>query len=269
MPDKSPTILFLGDIVGKPGRKAIAQALPNLRKEYSPDLVIANAENLAHGVGITPKTLAECREAGIDFFTSGNHVWRKESVNELFKDPDIPLIRPANYPVGMPGCGYKTVSLGSSQLLMINLNGQVFIEGEFSSPFSAIDEILSQFKNIELGGILVDFHAEATSEKVAFGLYTDGRVSAVLGTHTHIPTADERILPGGTAYITDVGMVGLKDSVIGVDKHIIIEKFLTKKGHMHDIPEQGLCIINAVMVQLNTGTKKADAIKRIYQEIEV
>jgi hypothetical protein len=269
MPDNEIKILFFGDIVGKPGRKAVAKVLPDLKKEHQPDFVMANAENLAHGVGITTKTMAECQAAGIDFFTSGNHVWRKDGVQEIFKDLDAPLIRPANFPPGLPGTGHKLITIGKHPLLVINLNGQVFIEGEFSSPFKEIDLILKQYQNTELHGIIVDMHAEATSEKVAFGLYTDGRVTAVLGTHTHIPTADERILSQGTAYITDVGMVGLKDSVLGVDRTIIIEKFLTQKSKAHDIPEKGQCVVNAVLVTLNTQTKKAKKITRIYTETEV
>lgn len=262
-------ILFFGDIVGKPGRKAVIQLLPELKKEYRPDITIANAENLAHGVGVTQKTLDECRAAGIDFFTSGNHIWRKEEVNEILKSPDAPLIRPANYPANMAGTGHKILMLGKNSLLVINLNGRVFIDGEFASPFQTIDDILSQYAGKKVDGILVDFHAEATSEKVAFGHHVDGRVAAVLGTHTHVPTADETILPHGTAYITDVGMAGLKDSVIGVDKDIIIEKFVTEKGRAHDIADHGRCVVNAVIVAINTKTRQAEHIARIARETKV
>lgn len=263
------TILFFGDIVGKPGRHAISAVLPDLKKQYHPDFIIANAENLAHGVGVTEKTLAECRQAGIDFFTSGNHIWRKENVQELFKDPDIPLVRPANFPPDMPGSGDKSFKLGNFSLLVINLNGQVFIEGEFSSPFKSIDDILLRHHDKKFNGIFVDFHGEATSEKVAFGQYVDGRVSAVIGTHTHIPTADETILSKGTAYLTDVGMVGIKDSVLGVDKQIILESFLTQRGMAHDIPEHGVCLVNAVLITIDPATAKAKKIERIYREVTV
>jgi metallophosphoesterase (TIGR00282 family) len=270
MPEKDEIrILFVGDIVGKPGRKAVAQILPALKPQYQPDITIANAENLAHGVGVTQKTLDECLSAGIDFFTSGNHIWHKDEVKEILKNPDAPLIRPANYPPSMSGQGYKVLALGKYSLLVINLNGRVFIDGDLASPFQTVDDILNHYANTTIHGILVDFHAEATSEKVAFGHHVDGRVAAVLGTHTHIPTADETILPHGTAYITDVGMVGLKDSVIGVDKDIIIEKFLTEKGRAHDITDQGTCVINAVLVVIDTQTKKAKHIERILRETNV
>jgi len=261
-------ILFFGDIVGRAGRQAITQVLPEMKKEFKPDLTIANAENLAHGVGITPKTLDECQSAGINFFTSGNHVWKKPDVEKIFAKADAPLIRPANYPEDMPGAGYQTVLAGTSPILVINLNGIVFIEEEFTDPFQAVDEILSRHTNSGLAGIIVDFHAEATSEKVAFGWHVNGRVSAVIGTHTHIPTADERILSDGTAYITDVGMVGPRDEVLGVDKSVIIHNFKNKSDKKpHSIPRTGPCIANAVVIEIDTKTKKAKNIKRITKEI--
>jgi len=262
-------ILFFGDVVGKPGRKALAAMLPQLKQDLPPDCVLANAENLAHGLGITEKTLNECREAGVDFFTSGNHVWEKADVNNLFADPATPLIRPENYPSEKPGAGHKLVSIGKESLLVVNLNGQVFIEEKFTSPFTAIDSVLKLYHDNPPGGIIVDFHAEATSEKVALGWYVDGRVSAVLGTHTHIPTADEKILPHGTAYISDVGMVGLKESVIGVDKEIVINNFLGTKTSAHDIPEHGPCILNAVFIEIDPVSRQAKSLNRIYREVTV
>jgi len=272
MPDNnSIKVLFLGDIVGKPGRKALVKSLPQIKQEYKPDITIANAENLAHGIGITLKTFEECLRAGIDLMTSGNHIWGKPDANKIFENIDSPLLRPANYPDQTPGQGQKTLLVGTKSLLVINLNGRVFIEDErgFSCPFKAIDRILEQYDKTDLSGIIVDFHAEATSEKVAFGWYVDGRISAVLGTHTHIPTADEKIMPQGTAYITDVGMVGLKESVIGIDKDIIIKKFLTQEPITHDIPDKGPCLINAVLVTIDSTTKKTKKIERIYKEIIV
>ncbi|MFA6098938.1 MAG: TIGR00282 family metallophosphoesterase [Patescibacteria group bacterium] len=256
-------VLFFGDIVGKAGRRAIAKVLPELKKKYQPDITIANGENLAHGVGITQKTLDECLGYGIDFFTSGNHIWKKPEVEKIFANPDAPLIRPANYPESKPGAGQKTILVGSYPLLMINLNGRVFIEEEFSDPFKKVDEILSAHAEQNLAGIIIDLHAEATSEKVAFAWYVNGRVSAVLGTHTHIPTADEKILSGGTAYITDVGMVGPKNEVLGVDKDIIINNFTENQRKAHQIPEKGECIINAVFLTIDPETKKAETIERI------
>ncbi len=270
MSNNKITILFIGDIVGRAGRKAVAAIIPELKKELQPDFIIANAENLAHGVGVTKKTLDQCHEAGINLFTSGNHIWKKEEVNEIFQDPDAPLIRPANYDDTYPGQGYTSVVVGTQTLLVANLNGRVFMQEKFKDPFATIDQILTQHPKEQYAGIIVDFHAEATSEKIAFGWYVDGRVSAVIGTHTHIPTADEKILPGGTAYITDVGMVGPKSSVLGVSTDIIIHNFLHPESRQtHDIPTTGICLVNAVMVTINTETKKAETITRIYREIEV
>lgn len=270
MPDSQPIkVLFFGDIVGKPGRKAITKIVPQLKEEFQADLVIANAENLAHGLGVTEKTLNECSKAGIDLFTSGNHIWKKSEVYKLFEDPEIPLIRPANYSDDSPGRGQKNLLVGEKTVLVINLNGQVFIEDEFSCPFHKIDQILDEYKKTELAGIIIDFHAEATSEKVAFGWYLDGRVSAVLGTHTHVATADEKILPQGTAYITDAGMVGLKESVIGIDKDIVMHNFLNDESKAHDIPTAGLCIVNAVLIKINPKNKQAIDISRINREINV
>ena len=270
MPDNdSIRILFIGDIVGKPGRKALTAALPSIQQKHAPDVTIANAENIAHGLGVTQKTLDECRHAGIDFFTSGNHIWKKPNVLELFHDDEIPLIRPANYPEDAKGKGYKTVMVGEKKLLVINLNGQVFIEDKFSSPFTAIDKILKKEDISDYAGIIIDFHAEATSEKVAFGWYVDGRVSAVLGTHTHIQTADEKVLPKGTGYISDVGMTGLKESVIGIDKDIILNNFTQEKTIAHDIPDHGQCIINAVLVDIDASNQQTTSIERVYHEVEV
>lgn len=257
----SITILFFGDIVGKPGRRAVAAVLPELQQELSPDLVIANAENLAHGVGVTRKTLEEMRVSGIDFFTSGNHIWSKPEVYEIFQDIEYPLIRPANYGPKSPGRGYQLIPVGKEQLLVVNLHGQVFIEEELDNPFHALDAILGQVQE-PYAGIIVDFHAEATSEKSAFGWHADGRVSAVLGTHTHVPTADDRILPHGTAFISDVGMCGLRDSVIGVDTEIILDKFLQKNSRAHDIADHGDCVVNAVQITIDPDTKKATSLTR-------
>jgi len=262
-------ILFFGDVVGKPGRRALAAALPDLKKEFQPDLVVANAENIAHGVGITSKTMEECRQAGVDFFTSGNHAFKKPDALNIFADPDAPLIRPANFTDQQAGSGHKIITVGKMSLLMVNLNGQVFIEEKFSSPFIVIDTILAQYQGTDIAGIFVDLHAEATSEKVAFGWHVDGKVSAVIGTHTHIPTADETILPKGTAYITDAGMVGLKESVIGVDKDIILNNFTNTETTAHDIPDHGMCVVNAVLVSIDPATRHATDIRRIYREISI
>ncbi len=270
MPDnKEIKILFFGDIVGKPGRKAISKIIPELKKELNPDLIIANVENLAHGTGITQKTIDQMLNVGIDFFTSGNHIWSKPVAYEILDNPDIPIIRPANYPDDSPGVGHKTILVGTKSVMIINLHGQVFIEDDLTNPFHKIDKILTDANLDNLSAIFVYFHAEATSEKVGFGWYLDGRVSVVVGTHTHIATADNRILPGGTAYQTDVGMNGLRDSVIGIDKDVILHNFTSSESKAHEISESGICSINASLISINPTTKKSTKITRIYREIDV
>jgi metallophosphoesterase (TIGR00282 family) len=262
-------ILFFGDIVGKIGRKAINKVLPELKKELRPDLVLANGENLAHGKGVTEKTIKEVVEAGIDFLTSGNHIWAEKKVIPILEEGKLPLIRPANYPPGTPGAGEKIIEVGGMKVLIINLMGRVFIKEDLDCPFRKIDKILEEYKKEKLTAIIVDLHAEATSEKQAFGWHVDGRVSAVVGTHTHIGTSDGQILPQGTAYITDIGMVGAKKSVIGVDKSIIQKIFLTQMPTLHEIPEEGICTFNAVLVEIDPKTKKATKIERIDREVNI
>lgn len=262
-------VLFFGDVVGRIGRQGLKKALPEMKKEYQPDLVIANGENAAHGIGITKKILNELKEAGVDFFTSGNHIFKKPEAEELLTAKDSIILRPANYPTGTPGPDYKIIEVGSRQILIINLMGQVFIKEEFASPFEKIDEILVKIDQKNLAGIIVDFHAEATSEKVAFGWHVDGRVTAVLGTHTHVPTADAKILPQGTAYITDVGMVGATDSIIGNEKGPVLDSFLTDVAHKVEIPEEGEVEIDAILLEIDPKTKKAKSITRLDRKIEV
>jgi len=262
-------VLFFGDIVGKISRRAIKVILPKLKEEFQPDLVMANAENAAHGSGVTKKILEELNQAGIEFFTSGNHIFKKPEANELLTAKNSIIIRPANYQGELPGKGYKVVEVGSKKLLVINLMGRVFIPEEFDCPFKKVDEILDQVDTNDLAGIIVDFHAEATSEKVAFGWHVDGRVSAVLGTHTHVPTADFKILPQGTGYITDVGMVGASESVIGDKKETVLNSFLTDGSHKVEIPEEGEVQVNAVLVEIDPKTKKTTAINRLDRKIKV
>lgn len=223
--------LFFGDIVGKTGRQAVAKVLPELRKEYSPDLVIANVENLAHGKGVTLKTFQEVIDAGVDFFTSGNHVFDKPEAKEVFKKFPEKLIRPANFEGQLPGNGFVILEIRRQAVLVMNLAGQVFMEkqfdqGKITNPFLKLNEMLETPQAQEAKIRLLDFHAEATSEKRGMGFWADGKVAAVLGTHTHIPTADAQILPGGTGYQTDVGMTGAADSIIGVTKDSALRRFL-------------------------------------------
>lgn len=266
---KKIKIIFLGDIFGKIGRKGVIKYLPELKKEYNPDFIIANAENLAHGHGITRNSLQEMLNAGINFFTSGNHIMDKPDGEFILAEKDAPIIRPANYLKEMPGQGEKIFNIGEKKLLMINLMGRVFFQENYKNPFKIMDELLEKYKNEPISGIIVDFHAEATSEKVALGYFLDGRVSAIIGTHTHIQTADEKVLPNGSAYISDVGMIGAKESVIGLDKDEVVQNFINEAGMSADIPETGICLINGVYLEIDSSTKKAVKIERINKQTEI
>jgi metallophosphoesterase (TIGR00282 family) len=219
------TILFIGDIVGKAGRRVVADVIQDIIKDYDVNFVIANGENAAGGTGITPEIADKLFSLGIDVLTSGNHIWQKKEIIEYIRH-EKRLIRPLNFSPDAPGEGsYLVKTAGGFAVAIVNLAGRVFMD-TYSCPFRAIDREIEQlYQRADI--IIVDFHAEATSEKQAFGWYLDGRVGAVIGTHTHVQTADERILPQGTAYITDVGMTGAMDSVIGVKKELAIQKFLT------------------------------------------
>ena len=249
-------ILFFGDVVGKPGRQGLAQVLPMLKNEYQPDVVIANVENMAHGKGVTPSTMKEMAELGITAFTSGNHVFSKgEQSAEAFSQYES-LIRPANYEGTWPGHGYYRFSIGSQQILLINLNGTVFFENQFrgtiANPFFAVNELLE--KESQKGDIIVvDFHAEATSEKVAMGWHLDGKVSLVVGTHTHVPTADSKILPQGTGYVTDLGMVGPVKSVLGAQIENALNPFLEKGKFSYEVADDNNVVVNAVFAEIEDG----------------
>lgn len=246
-------ILFIGDIVGRPGREATKLILPKLVKKEKIDFVIANGENLAHGKGMTEKIYLEMREAGIDCFTSGNHIWAKKEFVPLLDDKNIKVLRPANYPPDAPGRGYEIFEIGTSKLVVINLMGRVFFPVDLDCPFRKLDEILKEIGEMPT---IVDFHAEATSEKRAFGFYAQNKVSAVFGTHTHISSADEEIMGGKMAYISDVGMVGVHDSVLGVEKELIIQKFLDQILTRHELAE-GEVEFNAVILEIDRrGTAK-------------
>ena len=259
-------ILFIGDIVGRPGREATRKLLPTLKKEFSPNLIIANGENASHGKGLNARHAKELHQAGIDFFTSGNHIWCQPTIFELMDSKDPYIIRPANYPETNPGTGYQIFQTSlMKKVLIINLQGRVFVKDDLDCPFRTLDKILKKTKKEEPDIILVDFHAEATSEKVTLGHYAAGRVDAVIGTHTHIMTADERLLKDKTAYITDVGYVGLKNSAIGVDLEPIVDQFLTQIQAKHSITPGGPVCFNAVIMQFDEG--KASSIERIQMEI--
>ena len=255
-------VLFIGDIFGKTGRKMTRKVLPKIKEKYSVDLVIANAENSAHGRGTTPKILAELRKTGVDFFTSGNHIWQNQTIFEELEDKKSDLIRPANYPPGTKGYGYKKIKIGKNKSVIINLMGRVFLKENFDCPFREVDRILKEQKG-KYDFALVDFHAEATSEKVAMRHYLDGKVTAVMGTHTHIPTADAQITKKGTAYITDLGMVGSRDSVIGLEKDAIIQKFLQQTPVKHEVEEHGEIEFDAVLIEINEKNGKVIEIEQI------
>jgi len=251
-------ILAIGDVIGKPGRKALNQLLPGLRRQYGLDLIIVNGENAAGGIGLTVATAREMLDAGADVLTSGNHIWMHREIYP-YLDGEMPILRPLNYPPGVPGRGHLVIG----KVAVVNLIGRVFI-GDFDNPFQAIDKLLAK---LEPKIIIVDFHAEATSEKVAMGRYLDGRVSAVLGTHTHVGTTDAQILPKGTAYVSDIGMTGPLDSVIGDDADAASERFLTSMPHRLSVG-RGKVALNGILVEVDDDTGKALSIERIYQEVE-
>lgn len=262
-------VLFFGDIFGKIGRNATAKALPKLKTKYKPDFVIANAENIAHGRGVNQASIDQMTDAGIDFFTSGNHVWDKPGADSILSADNPVLIRPANYSQKTSGLGYKIIEKNNYKILVINLLGQVFIPEETDNPFTKADEIINQHKNENLNAILVDFHAEATSEKKAMGYHLDGHVSAVLGTHTHVLTDDEIILEKGTGYISDAGMTGPRDSVIGLNKQVIVQNFISDINKSADVPESGPVQINAVYIEVDSKTQKCVKIAKIRDIIEI
>jgi metallophosphoesterase (TIGR00282 family) len=258
-------ILFIGDIFGRPGRTIVRDRLKDLVREQGVDLVLANGENAAAGFGITPALAEDLFDLGIDVLTTGNHVWDKRELFDYYASADGDLhsparriLRPANYPPDLPGWGVYQGRKNEIPYAVVNLQGRVFM-GSNDDPFRKADEILNR---INAKVVIVDLHAEATSEKVALGWYLDGRVTAVLGTHTHIPTADERVLPGGTAYITDVGMTGPYESVIGVKKEMIIDRFLHNLPARFE-PATGDVRLCAVIIESDDASGKAKSIQRI------
>lgn len=263
-------VLFFGDIVGKIGRRALAQVLASLRDEYEPDVVIANVENMAHGKSVTELTVQEMRDAGVDVMTSGNHIFAKPIAQELLINPTIPLIRPANYPAGTPGRGHIVIPVGDKKLAVVNLMGRVFFRETLDNPFEVLDTVLGKIR--EKHGkipVIVDWHTEATSEKQALGWYANGRVAAVLGTHTHIPTADARILSKGTGYVSDVGMVGARDSMLGVEIDGPLTMMRTQIPQKFEIPESGITQINGIYLELDTDGCNTRHIERVDRELEL
>lgn len=261
-------ILFIGDIFGRPGRNTVKKLLKDYRQKHNIHLAIANAENMHHGKGASMENIDEMRKAGVDFFTSGNHIWADRSIIPHLDDKKTPLIRPANYPSGVAGRGYEIVECGLMQkVLVINLMGRVFMPMHLDCPFKTADKILKQFENENLAAIFVDLHAEATSEKIALAHYLDGRITALIGTHTHVPTADTIILEGGTAFQSDAGFTGPVNSCIGVQKELIIKNFLTQIPVKHEVAE-GRTVFNAVKIEVDDVSKMAVKIERVQEYLE-
>jgi metallophosphoesterase (TIGR00282 family) len=253
----SYTILFLGDVVGKPGRIVIKEGLPSLRDTYCPLFTIVNGENSAGGVGITSEIAEELFKLGVDAITLGNHAFNKKEVNG-YLDSGRPIVRPANMPKRVPGKGVTSVMKDGIELAVMNVCGRVFMES-YDDPFKCVDDL---FESLSTPHRFLDFHAEATSEKIAMGWHCNGRASVVVGTHTHVQTADERVLPGGTAYITDVGMCGPRDSVLGMDREVILERFRTTLPMRFEV-QNTPGVICGVVIRVERETGHATSVERI------
>lgn len=274
---KELKVLFIGDIVGEIGRTAVKKLLPKIKEKYDIDLTIANGEHLSERVGLEIEYVQEMHAAGIDLFTTGNHVWRKKGFEEHIGKANVPVIRPANFGGNVPGEGYRIIRTKKGNVLVANLIGRENIdakliigeervEAKITSPFDVADKIVSEAKGYFCS--IFDFHAEMTSEKVAMGHYLDGRITAVFGTHTHVPTADVRLLPKGTAYVTDIGMTGPVNSVLGVKSEIIIDRFKTNEPKKFEVAEEGPGVFNGVLLTINEKGQ-AKKIQRIDKIIKV
>jgi 2',3'-cyclic-nucleotide 2'-phosphodiesterase len=252
-------ILMVGDVFGETGRAALAKHLPRLRQEHAIDFCVVNIENAASGFGVTPAMAKQALEQGADVLTSGNHIWDRKEIVEYITRENL-LLRPANFPPGTPGVGHVTVKAGPHKVAVLNLMGRVFML-PIDCPFRKADDIVPELRR-ETPIVLVDMHAEATSESVAMGWHLDGRVSAVVGTHRHVQTADERVLPGGTAYITDLGMTGPTDGVIGVDREIILQRFLGQMPVRFE-PAKGPAALHGVVIVVDPDSGRASDIRRL------
>lgn len=258
-------LLFVGDVVGSPGRRALQEALLPLIDKRRIDFTVVNVENAAGGFGMTLELWEELSRLPIDVFSSGNHIWDKKEIYDVLNSSDR-ILRPANYPPGNPGRGFTVQATAAGvRVGVLNLQGQVFMPHHADSPFRVADEELARARDVKV--ILVDFHAEATSEKMAIGWYLDGRVSAVVGTHTHVPTADETIRPGGTAYLTDAGMTGAYEGVIGFTKDRIIEKFLSQTPRAYETAKKDIRLSGAV-ISVDEETGKANSIERVQVRVD-
>lgn len=262
-------ILFLGDMVGKPARKAVARFIADEKEKMEIDAVIANSDNLAHGRGVTRKTAEEMLGAGVDFLTCGDHAWDSPQAFDILKSGDLNFVCPANTSAMDFRLSAKTFNLRDIKIIVVNLMGQVFMERNTNSPFEAIDKVLEENASEKDGAkiILLDFHAEATSEKKAMGRFLKGRVSAVVGTHTHVQTADEEILEGGTAYITDLGMTGVENSILGCDESAVLEQFLQAAPFKYKLAEDSKVTLEGAMININEDDGRAVGIERFRHEV--
>lgn len=256
-------ILVFGDVVGSAGRAAISRALPMLREQHQPDSVIINIENIAHGIGIAPEPWAEAATWKADAYTTGDHAWDNKAGVALLEDVRLPIVRPANYPDGVPGRGFITYAIGAFRVAVINLQGQVFFRNQPLNPFHTLDRVLQQPPVRDAAIVLVDFHAEASSEKRGMGWYADGRIAGMWGTHTHVPTADAQVLPKGTGYLTDVGMNGAHHSIIGMAPPGPLKRFLTQTPADFEPATDGPLEVNAVLFDLDPMASRAVAVQSI------
>lgn len=255
----SMKVLFLGDVIGKPGRLAVARFVKTIHADFA----IINGENLAGGIGITSQTAIEMFSYGVDAITTGNHVWKKKEMSSFLMEEQR-VVRPLNYPKGAPGFGYTVLKKNGLSLCIANIEGRIFMNA-LDCPFRAMESLLEN--NGIQAPIIVDFHAEATSEKIAMGWYLDGKVSALFGTHTHVQTSDERILPKGTGYITDAGMTGPNDSVIGMEKEGVLERFITQLPQKFQVGKDDV-EVQGVIVTIDLVSKKCIAIERVRKKVE-
>jgi metallophosphoesterase (TIGR00282 family) len=269
MNQENLTVLFFGDIVGRLGRQAMNRVVREWKDKHSADFVFANGENMAHGKGVTPTTIAEVLAAGVDYITTGDHCFDQGSSVQDCYEKDLPILRPANYAPGAPGKGYVIIPSPKGDVLLINLIGRSFMSRNYECPFRAADAILAGFTDKKFSAIIIDIHAETTAEKIALRHYLDGRISALVGTHTHVPTADESISPKGTGYITDLGMNGDADGVIGVTAAPIIASFLTQTKVPHELAASGRTQINALKLVINSVNGSCVSIEPLREIITI
>jgi metallophosphoesterase (TIGR00282 family) len=259
-------LLYIGDIMGRPGRQTVKKVLPDLIKEQGIDFVVAQGENLSSGKGLQIKAVEDLLSAGVDFFTAGDWTLHREEIYPWLEDPSKPVIRPANYPAGTPGRGYKIVDTPQGKILIASLLGQTVgyrAPENLENPLHTIDHILEDTKNEKLTARIVNFHGDFSSEKLVIGQYLDGRVSAAIGDHWHVPTADARILSGGTAHITDVGMVGSRDSSLGIKTDVIVKRWLNEERSRNELETEGIMQFCALLIDINVATGQARRLEQI------